>query len=415
MKTYKILSAAATLLLGATALAQVRPAVQFPEYQFTVIKENPITSVKNQNRSGTCWCYSALGFVESEVIRINGITDEKAYPDFSEMYVVGKSYYERGIKYVRMDGALGFSAGSEADDVIHVIRDYGLVPQSAMSGMNYGTELPVQGEMDAVLKGFIEAACKNPNRKLTTAWKRAYQGILDAYLGESPEKFTVDGKEYTPASYRDALKFNPDDYVTLTSFTHHPFYTQFAIEVCDNWRGDMAYNVPIDEFMSVLENAVMNGYTVAWGSDVSEPGFTRNGLAVLVNTEVKQTSGSDQERWVGPAAPDAKPAAKPSKKDAKKEAKPEVKNPVEFEVTQESRQEEFDNKQTTDDHGMQIFGIAKDQNGKKYYMVKNSWGESGKYKGIWYATETFVKGKSMDYMVHKDALPQALKDKLGIK
>ena len=416
MKLNHIIPAAAALLIGAGAFAQPKPVVEFPEYQFTVVKENPITSVKNQYRSGTCWVFSALGFVESEVIRINGITDPAQYPDLSEMFVVGKSYYERGIKYVRMDGCLGFSAGSEADDVLHVIRDYGLVPQSAMSGMNYGTELPVQGEMDAVLKGFIDAACKNPNRKLTTAWKRAFQGILDAYLGESPEKFTVDGVEYTPASYRDALKFNPDDYVTLTSFTHHPFYTKFAIEVCDNWRGDEAWNVPIDEFMSVLEDAVMNGYTVAWGSDVSEPGFTRNGLAVLVNTEARQTAGSDQERWVGPAPDkaDAKPA-KPSKKNARKEVKPEIPDPVEFDVTQESRQEEFDNKTTTDDHGMQIYGIATDQNGKKYYMVKNSWGETGKYKGLWYATEAFVKGKSLDILVHKDALPQDLKDKLGIE
>ena len=412
MKTFRTILAVVSAMAGTAAFAQAQPAAS-PDYQFTVVKENPITSVKNQNRSGTCWCYSALGFVESEVIRINGITDPAKYPDFSEMYVVGKSYYERGIKYVRMDGHIGFSAGSEADDVIDVIRDYGLVPQSAMNGMNYGTELPVQGEMDAVLKGFIDAACKNPNKKLTTAWKRAYQGILDAYLGESPEKFVVDGVEYTPASYRDALKFNPADYVTLTSFTHHPFYTSFAIEVCDNWRGDVAYNVPIDEFMEVLESAVMNGYTVAWGSDVSEPGFTRNGTAILINTEVKQTAGSDQERWVGPAAD--KPAAKASKKDAKKEVKPVAQPPVEFTVTQESRQEEFDNKLTTDDHGMQIYGIAKDQFGKKYYMVKNSWGETGKYKGIWYATEAFVKGKSLDYMVHKDALPQALKDKLGIR
>ena len=416
MKAFRIILAVVSVLSGTTVFGQpARPAVEFPDYQFTVVKENPITSIKNQNRSGTCWCFSALAFVESEVIRINGITDKAQYPDFSEMYVVSKSYFERGVKYVRMDGILGFSAGSEADDALHVIRDYGLVPQSAMSGMNYGTELPVQGEMDAVLKGFIDAATKNPNRKLTTAWKRAFQGILDAYLGACPEEFTVDGKEYTPASYRDALKFNPDDYVSLSSFTHHPFYTKFAIEVCDNWRGDEAYNVPIDEFMSVLEDAVMNGYTVAWGSDVSEPGFTRNGMAVLVNTEVKQTAGSDQERWVGPAAPDAKSAAKPSKKDAKKDVKPAVPEPVEFVVTQESRQEEFDNKQTTDDHGMQIFGIAKDQNGKKYFMVKNSWGETGKYKGIWYATESFVKGKSLDILVHKDALPQALKDKLGIK
>ena len=413
MRSFRILLAVVSALAGTTVFAQAQAPVQFPEYQFTVVKENPVTSVKNQHRSGTCWVFSALGFVESEVIRINGITDPAQYPDFSEMFVVSKSYFERGVKYVRLDGCLGFSAGSEADDVLDVIRDYGLVPQSVMSGMNYGTELPVQGEMDAVLKGFIDAAVKNPNRKMTTAWKNAFQGILDAYLGPCPEKFTVDGKEYTPASYRDALQFNPDDYVSLTSFTHHPFYTKFAIEVCDNWRGDEAWNVPIDEFMEVLDIALMNGYTACWGSDVSEPGFTRNGMAVLVNTEAKQTAGSDQERWVGPAAD--KPAAKPAKKDGKKDVKPAIAEPVEFVADQAFRQEGFDNKQTTDDHGMQIYGIAQDQNGKKYYMVKNSWGETGKYKGIWYATESFVRGKSLDIVVHKDAVPQALKDKLGIK
>ena len=399
-----IVAASAALIVAVTVSAQPRPQQMFPDYQFTVVKENPITPVKNQYRSGTCWVYSTLGFVESEVIRINKIKDEAKYPDFSEMFVVGRSYSDRATKYVMLDGNLTFGAGSEADDVIDVIRDYGLVPQSAMSGMNYGTELPVQGELDAVLKAYVEAVAKNPNKTLTTAWHNGFEGILSAYLGESPETFEVDGKTYTPASYRDALKFNPDDYVTLTSFTHHPFYTKFAIEVCDNWRWDQAYNVPIDEFMSVLENAVMNGYTVAWGSDVSEPGFTRDGLAILVNNEVKSTAGSDQEHWVGKPGDPAKP-----------EAKKEIPEPVEYEATQEFRQEGFNNKATTDDHGMQIYGIAKDQNGKKYYMVKNSWGETGKYKGLWYATESFVAGKSLDFMVHKDALPKALKEKLGIR
>ena len=404
MKNLTIIAAGAFMALTATSLLAQAPKAKLPDYTFTVVKENPITPVKNQYRSGTCWVYSTLGFVESEVIRINKIKDEAKYPDFSEMFVVGHSYSDRAQKYVYLDGNLTFSSGSEGDDVLDVIRDYGLVPQEAMTGMNYGTELPVQGELDAVLKAYVEAVAKNPNRTLTTAWHNGFDGILEAYLGEYPDTFTVDGKEYTPASYRDALKFNPDDYVTLTSFTHHPFYTKFAIEVCDNWRWDTAYNVPIDEFMSVLENAIMNGYTVAWGSDVSEPGFTRDGLAVLVNTEAKANSGSDQEHWVG------KPGEEP-----KQGAKPSVPEPVEYEATQEYRQKGFDNKTTTDDHGMQIYGIAKDQNGKKYYMVKNSWGETGKYKGLWYATESFVAGKSMDYIVHKDALPKALKEKLGIR
>ncbi len=394
----KLLIPLALLLCAPALSAQPRTAIQFPDYQFTTVKENPITPVKNQYRSGTCWSYSALGFFESEAIRIGKITDTLKYPDFSEFFVVSNSFRERAVKYVRLDGKLNFGIGSEADDVLDIIRDYGIVPNSAMTGLNYGTDLPVTAELEAVLGGMVDAIAKNPNRKLSTAWQRAIQAVLDEYLGECPQKFIVDGKEYTPASYRDALKINPADYVTLTSFTHHPFYTKFAIEVSDNWRWDPAYNLPIDEFMTVLDNALNNGYTAAWGADVSHPGFTRNGLAVNVDTSAPVTSGSDQERWVG--------------KDGEKAPEIQV---VEKEATQESRQIDFDNKTMTDDHGMQIYGIAKDQNGKKYYMVKNSWGETGKYKGIWYATESFVKGQSLDIMVHKDAIPRDIKSKLGIK
>lgn len=397
----KIITISAVLLAaGLTGFAQ-RQAIKFPEYQFTTVKANPITSVKNQASSGTCWAYSTIGFVESEIIRINGIKDEAKYPDLSEFFVVSHSYSERGEKFVRVDGKLGFSAGSEADDVLHVIKDHGIVPQEAMTGMNYGTPLPVQGELDAVLAAYIGAVQKNPNRTLTTAWKRGLDAILAEYLGEYPETFTVDGKEYTPESYRDALKFNPDDYVTLTSFTHHPFYTEFAIEVSDNWRWDTAYNVPIDEFMEAVESAIKGGYTLAWGADVSDPGFTRDGLAILVDTKAlaRKAAGSDQEHWVG-----------------KEEGKaPEIVAPAEKNPTQESRQIDFDNKTMTDDHGMQIFGLANDQFGNKYYMVKNSWGETGKYKGIWYASEAFVKGQTLDVVVHKDALSKDLKKKLGIK
>ena len=389
------------IALGISALtvsAQPRIAPKMPDYQFTTVKANPITPVKNQFRSGTCWAYSAIGFFESEAIRLGKITDSLKYPDFSEFYVVSNSYYERGIKYVRLDGNLTFGAGSEADDVLDIIRDYGIVPQSEMTGMNYGTELPVQAELDAVLEAFVKVIAKNPNKTLSTAWTRAYKAIIDEYLGKCPESFVVDGKEFTPKSYRDALKINPADYVTLTSYTHHPFYTKFAIEVCDNWRGDLAWNVPIDELMTVLDNAINNGYTAAWGADVSHPGFTRNGLAINLDTKAPVSSGSDQEHWVG-----------------KEEGKPAPVFVKEIEPTQESRQIDFDNKTVTDDHGMQIYGIAKDQDGKKYFMVKNSWGESGKYKGIWYATESFVKGQTLDIMVHKDAIPRDIKAKLGIK
>ena len=395
----KLTLIAAMMLLFASAFAQ-KPNIKWPDYQFTTDVENPITSVKDQHRSGTCWAFSTIAFVESEVIRINNIKDEADYPDFSEMFVVYKSYLERAEKFIRVDGALGFSAGSEADDVLHVIEDYGLVPQEVYSGMNYGTELPEQGELDAALKGYVSAIAKNPNRKLTPSWKSGVEAVLKAYLGEIPEEFEYKGKKYTPASYRDALKFKAEDYVSLTSFTHHPFYKPFAIEVSDNWRWDEAYNVPIDEFMKVLDDAIRAGYTAAWGADVSEAGFTRNGLGVLVDPKaVTKQGGSDQEHWVG------KEEGKPAPVDA----------PAEIVPDQEFRQAGFDNKTITDDHGMQIFGIAHDQFGTKYYMVKNSWGTDSKYKGIWYVTENYVKGQTLDIVLHKDALPKDLKKKLGIK
>lgn len=391
----KFIIPVAILCASICATAQVKSPVADLDYTFTTVKANPITSVKNQASSGTCWAYSTIGFFESEAIRLGNIKDTLKYPDFSVFYVVSHSYMDRAVKYVRLDGNLTFGAGSEADDVLHVIEDYGIVPLEAMTGMNYGTELPRQAELDAVLAGYISAVAKNPNRTLTTAWRPGFQAVLDAYLGPCPEKFTVDGKEYTPAEYRDAMKIVPEDYVTLSSFTHHPFYSWFPLEVCDNWRWDEVYNVPIDEFMSVLDDAIMKGYTVAWGADVSHAGFTRNGLGILVDVKAS-SAGSDQEYWVG-----------------KEEGKPAPVSIVESVPTQESRQVEFENKTITDDHGMQIFGIAKDQDGKKYYMVKNSWGETGKYKGIWYVTEAFVKNQSMDYMIHKSALPKDLRKKLS--
>ena len=390
------LLATALLCLGVSAFAQQRPAPEQPDYQFTTVKAAPITSIKNQASSGTCWAFSAISFLESEAIRLGKITDEAKYPDFSEFYVVSNSYKERAEKYIRLDGKLGFSAGSGAGDVFDVVRNHGIVPNVEMTGMNYGSPLPQQSELDAVLLNYVQAVSKTRGT-LSTAWKRGFDAVVDEYLGKAPETFTVDGKTYTPASYRDAMKINPDDYVELTSFTHHPFYTWFALEVCDNWRGSQSYNVPIDELMAVLDNALENGYTVCWGADVSHSGFTRNGLAILVDEQATK-AGSDQEHWVG-----------------KEEGKPAPLKIVESTPTQESRQIEFDNKTMTDDHGMHIYGIARDQDGKKYYMVKNSWGVTGKYDGIWYATEAFVKAQTLDITVHKDVLTKELKKKLGVK
>lgn len=399
----KILVVLSAFLAAGLAANAQKAKVDFPEYKFTTVLENPVTSIKDQHRSGTCWAYSAISFVESEVIRINNITDPEKYPDFSEFFVVSHSYSDRADKYVMLDGNLTFGAGSQGEDVLDVIRLYGLVPQAEMTGMNYGSDLPAQSELDAVLRAYIDAVVKNPNRVLTTAWKRGFQAILDEYLGEYPKTFVIDGVEYTPESYRDALNFNPDDYVTLTSYTHHPFYTYFPFEVADNWRWDQFYNVPIDEMMEILDYALENGYTISWGADVSEPGFTRDGLAILVDVSASNNSGSDQERWVG------KSEDKQAKAKAKKAGK---NNPiVELVPTQETRQTGFMNKTITDDHGMQIYGIAKDQWGGKYYLVKNSWGETGKYKGVWYASEAFVKGQTLDIAIHKSALPKEFVEK----
>ena len=369
-------------------------------YMFTTVKELKITPVKNQNRTGTCWCFSTLGFLESELLRMG-----KGEYDLSEMFIVSKNYKDKAEKFVRLHGELNYAQGGSFEDVLQAWKDYGIVPESVMNGLQYGEDMHVHNELESASRAYLDEIIKNPNRKLSTAWKKGFDGIIDAYLGTAPEKFTYNGKEYTPKSFAAELGINPDDYVSLTSYTHHPFYSEFAIEVQDNWRWATSYNLPIDELMQVFENAINTGYTIAWGADVSEKGFTRNGIGVIPDIESMERSGSDQDRWLGLST---------SEKDA--EIKKMMEKPCkELEITQEMRQEAYDNYETTDDHGMQIYGIAKDQTGKKFYMIKNSWGTDNKYKGTWYISENFVKYKTMNIVVHKDALPQAIKDKLHIK
>jgi aminopeptidase C len=368
-------------------------------YVFTTVKKVPITSVKNQNRSGTCWCYSTLGFFESELLRMG-----KGPYDLSEMFVVSHSYKDKADKFVRIHGMMNFGEGGSSDDVNYVIKHYGIVPEEAQPGENYGDSLPVHGEMEAAAAAYLKAIVSNPNGKLSTAWKRGYDGIIDAYLGPNPKTFTYKGKEYTPLSFAKELGLNMDNYVSLTSYTHHPFYTQFALALPDNWRWAKYWNVPIDDLVEIVNNAINKGYTIAWGADVSETGFTRDGLGVVPDVKAIMTSGSDQARWVGL-----------STRDKNAEIRKDIEKPCkELKITQAMRQEAYDNYQTTDDHGMQIFGIAKDQTGKTFYMVKNSWGTNSKYKGIWYVSEAFLRYKTMDIMVNKAAIPEALRSKLGI-
>lgn len=368
-------------------------------YTFTVVKELPVTSIKNQNRTSTCWSFSTLSYLESELIRKG-----KGEHDLSEMFVVSNSYYDKAGKYIRTGGKINMAPGSSFADALYIWQNYGAVPESAMSGLNYGEDMHVHNEMDAVLAGYVKALEGNPNGKLSTAWKKGVQGILDAYLGVKPEKFTYMGREFTPKGFAEFLDIKVSDYISLTSYNHHPFYTSFALEIPDNWRWDSSWNIPVDELIQVIDHSVEKGYTVLWASDVSEKGFTRRGVAFVPETEAKNMSGSDQAKWLG---------VPKNEMDNKIYSLEEI--VPEKSITQDMRQISYDNGQTTDDHGMHIFGIAKDQAGNKYYMVKNSWGLSGDYKGIWYVSENFVKYKTMNIVVNKESAPKEILKKLNLK
>ena len=401
MKKIIALALLAVVATGANAKGKKQPKVDPNKPVFTIVKENPITSVKDQNRSGTCWAYSTLSYFESEILKSTG----KTY-DLCESFVANKDYMDRAVQVVRYHGDMQFAQGGSAYDVYYVLKNYGICPEDAMPfpGSLYGDSLNNFNEFFSLLEPYVDGIATSKASKISNQWKVGFQGILDAYLGECPENFTYEGKNYTPKSFMSSLGLNMDDYVTITSYTHHPFYSQFVVEVQDNWRNPASYNLPMDEMMQIIDNAVMNGYTVAWGGDVSEPGFTRDGLAYMIDGKKMQSlQGSDMARWLGLSA-----AKRRNLIDSLGCNVPEV------QATQEMRQERFDNWELTDDHGMLIYGIAKDQNGKEYYMVKNSWGETGKYKGTWYMTKTFIAANTMDYMVNKNAIPANIRKKMGI-
>ena len=399
----KILSLALLALICTSVLQAKSNKKEAPSNkpQFTVVKQLPITSVKNQNRSGTCWIYSTLSFFESEILKKNGRTY-----DLCEMYVANVDYMQRAEVKVRMHGDSQFSQGGSAGDVLVILRDYGICPEQAMPlpGTMTGDSLANFNEFFSVMEPFVDAVATNKASKISNQWKSGLQGIIDAYLGQRPERFTYEGQEFTPKSFAASLGLDWNDYVSITSYTHHPFYTDFAVEVQDNWRWERSYNVPMDEMMRIIDNALDQGYTVAWGGDVSEDGFTRDGLGVLLDAKKAQDlAGCDQAKWL---------KLKPEERKSKLEELGV--NAPELTPSQEQRQKEFDNWELTDDHGMHIYGVAKDQNGKEYYMVKNSWGETGEYSGTWYMTKAFVAAKTMDFLINKNAIPADIRQKLGI-
>ncbi len=367
-------------------------------FKFTDVKVIKSTPVKDQNKSGTCWCFSTNSFLEDEILRKGG---EEVH--LSEMYVVRKCYEDKADKYIRMGGKINFAQGGAGIDPIYVWRNYGMMPDEAYTGLQYGEDKHSHYEFFDAMDGYLNGVLKNSSKKLTTGWKKGFSGIIDGYFGQVPASFTYKGKTYTPESFAKSLPLNMDDYVSITSWSHHPFYTSFPVEVEDNWLWAYSYNVQLDELKAIIDNAVENGYPIAWAADVSEPGFVwAKGYALLpVAKDKKDMTDTELSRWV-----------KLSDKERNSEMY-EITGPCEEqEVTQESRQEGFDRKETTDDHGMEIVGYATDQNGKRYYKVKNSWDTNQVYDGFFYVSEAYVKAKTISVIVNKEAIPSAIAKKI---
>lgn len=370
-----------------TAHAQDRTNKKDSQIKFSAVKEAKGTGVKDQYHSSTCWVFSTQSFLESEFIR-----QGKSEVDLSEMWIVRAGYIEKAKRYMRLMGKSQFSPGGEPIDVINLAGTYGLVPQAAYPGMPAGEDKVRHGEMDAVLKAILDAQLHLEEGKLSANWLNAYIGALDGYLGVPPTTFEVDGKKYDPKSYAAMLGFKPEDYISITSFTHHPFYTRFALELPDNWAWETSYNVSLDDMTKITDNATSSGYTVEWGTDMTEKYFShKNALAVVPEKDWdKMRSGEKDSLWTYPCK--------------------------ERVITSLMRQESFDNLSTQDDHGMQITGQCLDQTGKKYLIVKNSWGtEANETGGYIYVSIPYFQFKTTSILVHKSAVPKDIATKMGLK
>lgn len=384
----KIILSAFAIVCLLPAAAQTLTNKKGSEYQFTVVKNLDATAVQNQNQTGTCWSFSSLSFFESELIRMGKGKDF----NLSEMFVARKAYPLKADNYVRMHGHANFGEGGGFPDVVHVMRLYGMVPEEVYTGKKDPKDQHNHAVLESTLKGILNASADDKTPKIDfEAIHNTIESTCDAFLGKVPEKFDYKGKSYTPKSYGEALGINPDDYVFITSFSHHPFYSKFVLEVPDNWNWEQMYNVPLADLQEVLHNSINNGYTVAWAADVSERGFRfKDGLAVV-----------PEKRW--------------EDMTEEEKANVSVKPQPQMKITQENRQLAFDNYETQDDHGMHIVGMVKDQTGAPYYIVKNSWGKDrNECDGYFYASESYVLYKTTSLMVHRKSLPAVLAKKLGI-
>jgi bleomycin hydrolase len=375
---------------------------EFP-YQFETIKEIIVPAVKNQSRSGTCWSFAGTSFVESEIYR----NTKKMY-SLSNMFPVYTAYLAKAERYARLHGETNFPTGGAIGDVFWTIDNYGMMPEAIYHGLNYDEEKHNHGQLDVVLEAILEATIKRAkNRKtLNQNWKIPFTAVLNAYLGEVPKDFSFEGKTFTPKSFAESLKINTSDFIKITSYTHHPFYGKFAIEVPDNWLMHEAYNVPLNEFVEIAKNAVNNGFTMAWGGDVSNKGFSwKNGIAIVPDEKQQEDlSGTERDKW---------------ESMNEKERAESVYNfdriVNERIISQGIRQTAFDSWDATDDHAMLVTGFAKDQNGNLYFKIKNSWDVDNPFQGFLYMSVPYFELNTLDITVHKNAIPSAIRAKLGIK